>query len=1158
MTSKTRWSLSSLLLMSLLMSNVHSQYVLINNTNVVVNSQSSQVVEFSLSTPIMCNDPHVYCSVDILVTNNRPDEIYIDNCHLSFTRDQWYLPQYLTIKPVEQYLSGNSIQSSLTLGSVVSNSEYYSGIQLPNITVHSTTFPSGSCSGNGDPHYTTFDGYYFNLYPANKYVLVSSTKRDFEIQVQTIGYPSQHCGFAVRENGDVVVVSACSGSISIRRSCSTEQCFANSYPKILSTSGTFSTYSVTMASGSIVQLSYYTSYQGNMYVTLTGIDHNSVTGLCGNFNGNVNDDSNPLLTPSYDLFSWQPTLNPSSSISTAVNCPYNPPTTTYSLINYGNAEDITNILTSSINNNNGNDNNGDGNGNGTFNVNDNINISAITQYCNNGLYQLSTTCSTNVNINTSNYIQNCIDDASYGIPLDMSLATAEQTLQSDCLSKMNFNVAQRNNTILNTLCPRNCSGWGTCYNAICQCQSGYTGNDCSINTNLSPTIQSISSNTIDVLITGKLVAITGNGFWSNNWTCLFTPMISNNNDENVLSTSAIYLSGFSVMCPLPNVFINNTINVNNNNITYYINVINENENENNQNENGNDNGNVTLTLYNSKCTSLNLSNTLCMVNDQCYSSYQLNPANPCQQCYQNNWTPVINGNLCSPTAHVPKNIIINQPLIPNYIIYSFVFDEINWNPYVNGNLQFSIADGNENYVIESNNLISLNPQPHNSSILINATDVNGRITQFNINVSYIPPSVLYYGNENENEWIIPCPSINCYYGLYTDSSCANIDEGNGTITLTSNAVKNCTLFAYSIDSNNEINSFIINILSYIPTTTSTTIGTTSTTGTIGTSITGTTFNIPSTQLKTPIFTPTFLQSQSTTPSSIPISIPIVTSQTVVQSPVIIYCYQPFDSMIYINDVSGMNNGVLYTVNCTNPSLYSYSLLINEPLLSQSIDINERGEIILLKNLTENDSGIYIAHILISQVNENGNENENMSITIYFDIEIYKSVLPSSSASVTNMIVIITIGSVLFITFLIIFFVKKQSNKYVGKGTYKIPLVQIHHDKNGDGNEMEFANPLYMSFFNQTVNFNTVDSYLRDNNLSYTIFPDSHTPAWHNLAVKLSDGTIIYEKIYTNVDAENLLKYTIGSSDNQFNNMDEVLAHISVSNAFYDNFRLKSY
>ena len=58
-------------------------------TTAIIDESNVITLEFRLSNPIICEDPHAYCAVMVLVTNNNPRDIALSACHVEWTRDEW-------------------------------------------------------------------------------------------------------------------------------------------------------------------------------------------------------------------------------------------------------------------------------------------------------------------------------------------------------------------------------------------------------------------------------------------------------------------------------------------------------------------------------------------------------------------------------------------------------------------------------------------------------------------------------------------------------------------------------------------------------------------------------------------------------------------------------------------------------------------------------------------------------------------------------------------------------------------------------------------------------------------------------------------------------------------------------------------------------------
>lgn len=568
-------SLLSLFLLSFVtnVTNAANLRVNVNQTKLTIQKNSKSVLTFTLDEPIICPYTSSYdCKVTLLLTNPNPAKISLDVCQLNWNWNEWTKPKYVTISAVENFINDMPFSGTIVTSPIISKSEYYSGFNPVDISVQTVFRPSATCSGTGNPHYTTFDGAYWHVYWAGTYVMYKSTQRQFEVQVATRSYPSQHCGFAARENNDVVVVYACDGKMIQRRTCGSSTCISGSFPKV-SVSG--SSFSVQFASGASATLNYYNSIYGNMYVTAPGQDYMSTVGVCGNFNGIKSDDApahNFFATspnqmpagtiPSYDLFNWYPSGTVDEVIQPAAfKCPYVAPPVILPILNNPNVEDITNLIkenTQKISTP------------VTFIITEKpitIERDVMFATCNKviGESLIAKTCiEVMPDFDITGYIDSCTEDMFLSNGDISFIQTAIDGLIQDCKSEANRdtntwvkdeegNLIQPNIEIQVNLCPvvnnKICSGNGNCVQAACSCNDGFTGNDCSINKLLPPTITSQSEFTCDthgLLQCPTEISVYGTNFWNSpNLRCIF----------GNLTTSAFYMGSLQVICKVPSVYV---------------------------------------------------------------------------------------------------------------------------------------------------------------------------------------------------------------------------------------------------------------------------------------------------------------------------------------------------------------------------------------------------------------------------------------------------------------------------------------------------------------------------------------------------------------------------------------------------------------------------
>jgi hypothetical protein len=282
-------------------------------------------VEFTLSQPIVCdsNEERV-CQVAVPITNSHPNLVAIEPCVVVWTSQTWFQKRTVRVTAVENYVNDN-VQRTVTLKTepAISSAVFYEGFDPKDITITSPPRHSAQCRATGDPHYTTFDSatwlyYDGNSRPRTVVHLVKSTQAErpfghLVVQTQVRGNPAVNCAIAGREGNNLVIIDVCHGRLILTTKFGTPKA---EQPEIQVTGASYTVY---FKSGFWMRADTG-GWGANVYVQAPGIDFNAVCGVCGNFDGNRNNDFLDYSTMTYgrlnscqqvnlateDLWAWNP------------------------------------------------------------------------------------------------------------------------------------------------------------------------------------------------------------------------------------------------------------------------------------------------------------------------------------------------------------------------------------------------------------------------------------------------------------------------------------------------------------------------------------------------------------------------------------------------------------------------------------------------------------------------------------------------------------------------------------------------------------------------------------------------------------------------------------------------------------------------------------
>eukprot|EP00049_Salpingoeca_infusionum_P000948 m.43833 g.43833 ORF g.43833 m.43833 type:complete len:1793 (+) comp10800_c0_seq1:242-5620(+) len=526
--------------------------VVVTPTTKIVDEGEETVISFSLTEPIICSSDFFDCRVLLLLTNTRPDEIVLSQCHVEWTPEDWETTKTVVVSGVEDFVADGEKTFVLVTESLQSHAEFYANYNPADIEVHTRSYEPAQCRSWTDPNFLSFDGKRFTFNNAGTYLLWGAPVRDWEVQTRVTS--NRNCGVAVREGCDLVVLDQCSSRGLViysdyknpvtRRLRVEQERGTNNY--IISSAISGASVRVVARIRINVANTHRCGWSGcrtitktsrtewlDVYATAPGADFGFIdrgdaqnseprtVGLCGSYDNNRGNDpvSASQVHSSKDFFRMRKlssSCTPQSSRYDVhvdhAKCDYVPKIVQRPVLRNPDVEELTDLLKVIA------PREDDPRAAYDFELDDPTSphhtierLAEIHDLCTTAIFNSPTaaTC-LEVGADLDNFVQSCVEDLQRQDDQELIDGSVE-SMKEECefLAASNLTLFDRDEsgqlvpgelqrTLVAILCPNDCTFNGRCDNGTCICEEGWTGDDCNTNVDFVPPINGLFPHNCDI------------------------------------------------------------------------------------------------------------------------------------------------------------------------------------------------------------------------------------------------------------------------------------------------------------------------------------------------------------------------------------------------------------------------------------------------------------------------------------------------------------------------------------------------------------------------------------------------------------------------------------------------------------------------------------
>ncbi|XP_076113416.1 uncharacterized protein LOC143081066 [Mytilus galloprovincialis] len=425
----------------------------------------------------------------------------------------WNISNYFELKHVGRTIYGVEPSSfTIILHIDLSKTIFTKYMNIPNIhiSVRDSPWDRKMCSAHNDPHMTTFDGLRYEHQQPGTYIMYEHAISERHMQVQIELTPCGStvfciCGLAVRAGADIFIIHLCSGKVIIKYA----SCIDNILVVKRAKRNT-KRYKIKFPTGTEIFTDIFYGTTMNVDIKASGDDEGQSQGLCGRMSGDMSRnllirETSKTCQTSGNHRQKYPIFSNSWKVENNEN-----------LFHLHKDQDVERWKDVNVipHENKINDCNDDRNfkivtGSNTCatkytpiipisyvrsplptltGTEVNWNKTAAQKYCTNKIRDTDAfkECSTIKGVDWNNFYDMCWNDI-----LDTGSTMWTKPTYYSQLNMCAHAPHGNNTSILERLCPDNCSSHGECIEAYCICNDQFLGVDCSVSIYTPPMITNI-------------------------------------------------------------------------------------------------------------------------------------------------------------------------------------------------------------------------------------------------------------------------------------------------------------------------------------------------------------------------------------------------------------------------------------------------------------------------------------------------------------------------------------------------------------------------------------------------------------------------------------------------------------------------------------------